>query len=495
MKNFKKIMAMMIVVVLAVMVFPISAGAATIKKDDNVSINVDCSKKGYTFEIYQVATLVSTTSNPYETKYKSNVPEVDANILAGDSKTALSTLDGIETLPSTAKSYGTFDTDKATTKTFSNLPQGIYYIKAIEYPADVKKIENSILALPYYTSADGWVYSYKNINLAEKVVEGPPETHKIITNSTKDNVNFTDVSLGDTVDFELVNTITGSKQIRLTKYTVYDEMSKGLTLNKNSFKVYLADANNKKLSEVTDFKMTVTAEGEGKDTSFNVALSGDFLKKDAFYEADKVLVDYSAVLNKHSVIGKDGNPNTITKLEYGNRSKTAFVKGNTVYVYTYVIGATKYDENKNYLEGAKFNLYKTEADGETSKNAFAVGISDKNGRVDFYTVDKNEPIRLQSGTYYMAETEAPEGYNLYGKVIKINIDATYFQTITQGTYVNQCPSDGRASVSVTNFKGFTPKTGGHVMQVMAFGVGLVVVSGGILAGLFFYKKKKKNAEK
>lgn len=495
MKNFKKIMAMMIVVVLAVMVFPISAGAATIKKDDNVSINVDCSKKGYTFEIYQVATLVSTTSNPYETKYKTNVPEVDANILAGDSKTALSTLDGIETLPSTAKSYGTFDTDKATTKTFSNLPQGIYYIKAIEYPADVKKIENSILALPYYTSADGWVYSYKNINLAEKVVEGPPETHKIITNSTKDNVNFTDVSLGDTVDFELVNTITGSKQIRLTKYTVYDEMSKGLTLNKNSFKVYLADANNKKLSEVTDFKMTVTAEGEGKDTSFNVALSGDFLKKDAFYEADKVLVDYSAVLNKHSVIGKDGNPNTITKLEYGNRSKTAFVEGNTVYVYTYVIGATKYDENKNYLEGAKFNLYKTEADGETSKNAFAVGISDKNGRVDFYTVDKNEPIRLQSGTYYMAETEAPEGYNLYGKVIKINIDATYFQTITQGTYVNQCPSDGRASVSVTNFKGFTPKTGGHVMQVMVFGVGLVVVSGGILAGLFFYKKKKKNAEK
>lgn len=486
---------MLIVVVLAVMVFPISAGAATIKKDNNVSINVDCSKKGYTFEIYQVATLVSTTSNPYETKYKTNVPEVDANILAGDSKTALSTLDGIETLPTTAKSYGTFDTDKATTKTFSNLPQGIYYIRAIEYPADVKKIENSILALPYYTSADGWVYSYKNINLAEKVVEGPPETHKIITNSTKDNVNFTDVSLGDTVDFELVNTITGSKQIRLTKYAVYDEMSKGLTLNKNSFKVYLADANNKKLSEVTDFKMTVTAEGEGKDTSFNVALSGDFLKKDAFYEADKVLVDYSAVLNKHSVIGKDGNPNTITKLEYGNRSKTAFVKGNTVYVYTYVIGATKYDENKNYLEGAKFNLYKTEADGETSKNAFAVGISDKNGRVDFYTVDKNEPIRLQSGTYYMAETEAPEGYNLYGKVIKINIDATYFQTITQGTYVNQCPSEGRASVSVTNFKGFTPKTGGHVMQVMAFGVGLVVVSGGILAGLFFYKKKKKNAEK
>lgn len=495
MKNFKKFMAMMIVVVLAVMVFPISAGAATIKKDDNVLINVDCSKKGYTFEIYQVATLVSTTSNPYETKYKTNVPEVDANILAGDSKTALSTLDDIEKLPSTAKSYGTFDTDKATTKTFSNLPQGIYYIKAIEYPADVKKIENSILALPYYTSTDGWVYSYKNINLAEKVVEGPPETHKIITNSTKDNENFTDVSLGDTVDFELVNTITGSKQIRLTKYTVYDEMSKGLTLNKNSFKVYLADANNKKLSEVTDFKMTVTAEGEGKDTSFNVALSGDFLKKDAFYEADKVLVDYSAVLNKHSVIGKDGNPNTVTKLEYGNRSKTAFVTGNTVYVYTYVIGATKYDENKNYLAGSKFNLYKTEADGETSKNAFAVGISDKNGRVDFYTVDKNEPIRLQSGTYYMAETEAPEGYNLYGKVITINIDATYFQTITQGTYVNQCPSEGRASVSVTNFKGFTPKTGGHVMQVMAFGVGLVVVSGGILAGLFFYKKKKKNAEK
>ena len=111
-------------------------------------------------------------------------------------------------------------------------------------------------------------------------------------------------------------------------------MSKGLTLNKNSFKVYLADAKGTKLSDITDFKTTVTSEGEGKATIFNVALSSTYLQKDAFYEASQVVVEYSAVLNKYAVVGKEGNPNTDTKLEYGNRSKTSYVEGNTVYVYT-----------------------------------------------------------------------------------------------------------------------------------------------------------------
>lgn len=489
MKKTRNILAMLMIVALSIVSIPLSASAtSSLKNDDNVKISVSCDKKGYTFEMYQVATLDSTTSNPYETKYKSNVPEIADTIKDGNTKDALSQLDSIDTLPSGAKSFGTFDTDKATEKTFSNLPQGIYYIRATEYPADVTKVENSILALPFYTSDKGWVYSYDTIELAKKVVETPPTTKKEITNSTKNNVNFTDVSLGDTVNYKLTNTITGSKQIRLTKYTVYDDMSKGLTLNKNSFKVYLADAKGTKLSDITDFKTTVTSEGEGKATIFNVALSSTYLQKDAFYEASQVVVEYSAVLNKYAVVGKEGNPNTDTKLEYGNRSKTSYVEGNTVYVYTYCVGATKYDEKGNKLAGAEFPLYKTIEDATAQQNEIAVGTSNSEGKVTFISKTENSEIRLQSGKYYIVETKAPTGYNLYGKVIEININATYNNIFINGTYVNQCPNNGIATVDVTDSKVTLPQTGGHVIYFTFAGISLIAL-GGISLTLL---KKKRN---
>lgn len=493
MKKVRNILAMLMIVALSIVSIPFSASAtSSLKNDDNVKISVSCDKKGYTFEIYQVATLDSTTSNPYETKYKSNVPEIADTIKDGNTKDALSQLDSIDTLPSSAKSYGTFDTDKATEKTFTDLPQGIYYIRAIEYPADVTKVENSILALPYYTSEHGWVYTYDTIELAKKVVETPPTTHKEITNSTKNNVNYTDVSLGDKVDFRLYNTITGSKQIRLTTYAVYDEMSKGLTLDNNSFSVYLADKDKNKIEDIktSDYKLNITNQKDGEQTNFNVALNKDYLAKDNFYEnkVAYVIVDYSATLNKYSVIGKEGNPNTDAKLKYGNRSKTAYVEGNTVYVYTYVIGVTKYDERGNKLVGAEFALYSTKENVNDNKNKLAIGTSDNEGKVVFTNKDKEE-IRLQSGKYYIVETKAPEGYNLYGKVIEINVDATYNDTLVNGTYVNHCSENGIAKVDVTDSKVTLPQTGGYVYYLYIVGIALVSVSA---IALVLIRRKKKN---
>lgn len=493
MKKVRNILAMLMIVALSIVSIPFSASAtSSLKNDDNVKISVSCDKNGYTFEMYQVATLDSTTSNPYETKYNSNVPEIADTIKDGNTKDALSQLDSIDTLPSGAKSFGTFDTDKATEKTFTDLPQGIYYIRATEYPADVTKVENSILALPYYTSDKGWVYSYDTIELAKKVVETPPSTRKEITNSTKDNVNYTDVSFNDKIDFRLYNTVTGSKQIKLTTYTVYDEMSKGLSLDSKSFSVYLADKDMNKIADIQkgDYTLNITKAKAGEQTDFNVALSKDYLAKNDFYENNVayLIVDYSANLNKYAIIGKEGNPNTDAKLEYGNRSKTAFVKGNTVYVYTYVIGVTKYDEKGNKLANAEFALYKTKENATAQANEIATGTSDSDGKVVFIANKSNNDIRLQSGKYYVVETKAPEGYNLYGKVIEINAEATYNDTIVNGTYVNQCPDNGIATVDVTDSKVTLPQTGGHVIYFTFAGIALIAL-GGISLTLL---KKKRN---
>ena len=80
------------------------------------------------------------------------------------------------------------DTD-GNSKTFSNLAQGIYYVRATNFPSGVKKVTNSAFALPYYTAENGWVYDLDTINLAAKVEEDNPDIEKEITNSTRNNVN------------------------------------------------------------------------------------------------------------------------------------------------------------------------------------------------------------------------------------------------------------------------------------------------------------------
>ena len=264
-------------------------------------------------------------------------------------------------MPTGAVSCGTFTSSaSSTTKTYSNLAQGIYYVKCTKYPAGVKSVTNSVFALPYYQN-NSWVYTLSAINLANKVADGTATTKKEITNSTKNNVNYTDVSVGDTVEYALYNTVAGSTTNKLEQYTVKDKMSKGLTFNKDSVKVYLADSSKTKIADLTkdtDYKLNVTSEGTGKDTEFNVALNNTYLAKNDFYASNVsyVIVTYSAVLNEYAVKGTAGNPNEDVELTYGNNSSVESVPGNTVYAYTYGVNVMKKNENGAALSGAKFGI-------------------------------------------------------------------------------------------------------------------------------------------
>ncbi len=471
-KHFSKaIVSIMIVMTLIFTTIPFASAATAIDSSKKVSISLKCDKPGYTFTLYKVGTLSSTTESPYETKYTSLVPEIDASVLSGDSAAALKTLDAT-TIPSSAPSQGTWTTSAtSTTKTFSNLTQGIYYVKATNYPAGVKSVTNSIVALPYYNN-NTWVYSVDTIDLASKVADGDVETGKTITNSTKNNVNYTDVSLGDTVNFEIKSTVAGSSEMKLKSYAVYDDMSKGLTLNKDSFNVSLLKADGTEITELdkSEYIVTITSEGDGENTVFDVALTNAYLQTEEFYASDVYYtsVTYSAVLNKHAVVGKAGNPNTETKLEYSNKNGVkSEVEGNTVYVYTYAVKIDKINENGAALVGAKFSLYKTEADALSNKNAIASGTSNSNGLVKFYNTT-GEEMKLSSGTYFAYETSAPSGYVVYGKAIQIDIDVTYGTTFVNGSYVTNQPEKGYASMKVKNTKTMLPETGdiGNIVFIL-----------------------------
>lgn len=483
-----KLLAVVMMLTLLFAAIPTASAATALKTDQKVNISVKCTKPGYTFELFRVANLKSTTATPFKTEYKSLINSISAEILAGDSKAALDALDTADL--STAVSQGTFTSSATnTTQSFSNLEQGIYYIKCVKYPAGVTSITNSVLALPYYNN--GWVYSYAEINLASKVADSTPSTEKSITNSTKNNTNYTDVSLGDTVNFKLKNTVAGSNDIKLTTYAVYDDMSAGLTLNKSSFKVTLVDAKGAKVADLTkgtDYKVNVTSEGEGKNTKFNVALTSEYLAKSDFYTSNAkfVIVTYSTTVNKYAVVGTAGNPNEDVKLEYGNDSGVDSVPGNKVYVYTYRIGVNKLDEAGNPLAGATFDLYNDKA----HTNFIGTGTSDSNGNVIFKN-SANEEMKLQSGTYYIVETVAPAGYNVYGKVIEVEIPVQYNSVFTKNTWVKNAPTNGAVEITVTDTIVFFPKTGGYVGFIRVAGFACVGIS---LALVLAYLIKKKSAK-
>ena len=495
MKKLLKITPIVLTVILIILSSIPFASAATNQLDESrkVSFTLKCAKPGYTFTVYKVAEL-KTTENPYNTAYDSLIPSISDEILSGKTSSVLAALDGIATMPSDASVVGTFTTSAtSTTKTLSSLVQGMYYIKATNYPAGVKSVTNSVIALPYYNS--GWVYTYNTIDLATKVNDGDVTTGKTITNSTKDNTNYTDVSLGDTVNFEIKSSTAGSTEMKLKSYTVYDEMSAGLTLDKTSVKVALLDTDGSKVAELTDsdYTLNVDSEVDGRDTTFNVAINNTYLQKNDFYASNVAFtsITYSAKLNKYAVAGKEGNPNTETKLVYSNKNGVeSEVSGNTVYVYTFALTINKTDTDGNPLSGAEFNAFATESDGTNLTNSIATGVSDENGKVTFYNANKEE-IKLQSGRYYVVETKAPTGYNIYGKVIPVDIDVTYGVTFADGSYITNCPENGTVSIDVKDTKVVFPQTGG-IGTMIFYLAGAAFASGGLLFVLHSRKFKKHN---
>ena len=184
----------MIIAILMIAALSISLVSAATDADldtnQKVSVTLNCNKEGYAFEIFRIADLITGT-NPYTVKYDVKVNDAtvkaavaNGNYEAADSSKILDALDN-DTELAGAVSVGTYTVDEdGSTKTFSDLSQGIYYVRAVDFPAGVISVANSCFALPYCTES-GWVYSLDTINLATKIDDDEPEIFKEITNLPK----------------------------------------------------------------------------------------------------------------------------------------------------------------------------------------------------------------------------------------------------------------------------------------------------------------------
>lgn len=321
-----------------------------------------------------------------------------------------------------------------------------------------------------------------------------PSIDKVIVNADSANGGEgkgTAQDVGSVVNFKLTSKVPAMDGYDTYTYIVNDTMSAGLTFN-NDVAVTIDGVT------YTDF--TVAQNGQSFTITFN-----NFIDQKAKAGKD-IVITYSATINENALT-TDKEKNTVN-LEYSNNPNDNTSKGKTpdriVYIYDFDIVIDKYvddkagDEPDTRLAGAKFVLKNASGAyyyyNKTNKKVEWVNLADdaavtaaiKAGTITEVTTDSNGAAKFQgldSGTYYLHETEAPAGYNLLKNDVEVTITATYGDDgqITSSSATSTNNGQYQQVQQIENKSGATlPSTGGMGTTLLYIIGAILVVGAGVL---------------
>lgn len=508
MKLMKRILA---IVCTFVMIISMATGVNAVEKPAKVpakpttgTITVTNAKAGETYKVYKILSLESYDDSKKAYSYVKNPVGDKWNDFVNKSRDYLEiNKDGYvtfvagkdnpegarefalkamayakeNTISATATATASESKDTDITVKFENLSLGYYLVES-----SVGTACSIDTTHPDMTIRD----KHDAPSVSKKIIEGDGLSGVITDSGTKNSVN-----IGDMVAFE----VTINVKPNAKKYVLHDKMDDHLQFGMVSdAHAYLKDEkndskNNPGLKLTQDFVVnTNTDHGCAFDISFTDAFYKKYEEAINSGNLNKITFTYLATVKNDAPINT-AMPNT-AYLTYGEHSKTEEVKTNT---YTWGIPVYKYTTNtgaKVALAGAKFilstdsnptvdNALKFTNTGNTYRYA-ATGV---NTELESYTDGMININGLQSGTYYLKETKAPDGYNLLKDSIKIVVtgDAENGKPIIK---VNNTVVE---KVEVQNNKGsILPSTGG-------MGTTLIYVVGSILvlaSGIVLFSKRK-----
>ncbi len=410
---------------------------------------------------------------------------------------------------------------------------GFYAILQTGAPVDGYIASAPVLAcLPMQQTTGGtWLKSYTvkpkddTISITKQVKgTGDGDTYK----------DETITNIGDTVSYEIIAELPtyGADIVNSgITYTIEDTPdpvkvadTNALTLKSDTIKVqYTTDAD-----KVTGTYIDMDAGAYNKDivnNKFTITLDNGYYANNINGNYTYLKITYDATLNENALIEGakstvgdttygPGNNNT-AKLTYSNKSASTAYTSADAKVYTLELDVTKVEKGNtsNHLEGAVFQVYRTQADANNSTNVIqfidisaSVGDGNKHYRVattdeitdgtdittyitvsdDPSNIGKMNIYGLNEQNYYFKETVAPVGYNVPSELFEIAVKplaadyaadgSLHFDTTRQAEFIE---NDSGINLPVT----------GGMGTILFTAIGLLLMAG---AAYFLFAKKKES---
>lgn len=483
MRNARKLFSLLLA---AAMLFALSVPAFAAQEGTLTggSITIDNAVVGQTYNAYQILYLESYNPTSGAYAYKAN--------------------SAWETWLKTQTTYVSFDdqgyvtwVEGADAAAFAKAAQ----VEAAKMTADATqtatttevKFEN--LKLGYYLvdSTLGTLCSLDTTNPSVTIKEKNPEPtieKQVQEDSDKTWDDKNTAQVGDTVNFK--TTVHAKKGAQ--GYVIHDQMSDGLTLNRESITVKVGTTT---LTKDTDYTVAFDVEHKNGEIvesvcDFEITFAQTYL--DTITADTDIVVEYTAVLNEDAVIYNEANPNK-TKLDYGENSGTS-TEWDETKTYTFKFDIIKTTADKKVLSGAKFKLYDAKTEGnkialvKESDGVYRVATAEEQNAEGFTSAvieaGKVTVKGLDADTYWLEEIEAPAGYNKLSERVEVKIEDENLTTTMEGdTWV-----EGNGGVQITNNTGTElPNTGG-------MGTTLFYVLGGVLvaaAAVLLITRKRMSA--
>lgn len=260
--------------------------------------------------------------------------------------------------------------------------------------------------------------------------------------------------------------------------------------------------------QMPELKAEKAATLSGENNRIMTLDLSEWIRNNQNSKGQEFTVTYYAKVNADAVV----QTNNSAHLEYGNDpDNITTTTPDVVTTPTYPVQIHKLikDQQNSYLAGAIFRLYRSEEDANNNQNAIAVTGSNGTYTVDPEQVGDNKMYDMESigdgttvgtgmnlklnglaeGSYWLVETQAPDGYNKLTAPVKITITKSDTTNVNDWT-IKQ--NDGVVDDKIIDIENTTgtllPETGG--MGTVIFTVIAVVMILGIAVSFVISRRKR-----
>lgn len=529
MKRMKKIMALMLAVIMmmamSVTAFAAEGAAGThtltvnVKTGEGVPAQTLKDQTIYLYKLFDVTESGTTGAKNYA--YTVNTAAGYKDVLVAALNTAtITTSSTDEDIANAVRNIGNSDTKEVQDFANAFTTQALTKNPKLDATANSGKLED--VTSYKFTGLDAGyylVYVTGGKEIQSSLVTVDADTTQVNlkseTPSIEKKADKETVSIGQVVKYTVTASIPDTTGYAEYVYKIHDTLSTGLDFVKN--------ADGDALDNATEANVTIAFKDTGVTavgtTPTTAALSGEgnrtmaldlsaWVRDNQANKGKAFTVTYYAKVNANAVVTEKNS----ATLEYGNKpSETTKTTPSEAKTPTYPLDILKKKAGTGTgevalekLAGAKFRLYSSEADAKANDESKAIKVSPvvagsyvvdpTSSTTEFESVNDitgagyNLRVNgLAAGTYYLVETQAPEGFNKLTDPIKVTITK---DGDTNWTVKKNDTAEDDKIIDVENSSGsLLPSTGGR--GAIAFAVIAAILVFGVAVS--FIRDKRKQA--